>query len=42
VKRPARWTNLAAARACMPNWFTTVTERDVILLGSALFSPEKV
>ena len=23
-KRVARWTNFAAARACMPSWFTTV------------------
>ena len=26
----ARWTNFAAARACMPSWFTTVTLRDTI------------
>src|SRR5439155_9041971 len=26
----ARWTNFAAARACIPSWFTTVTDREVI------------
>ena len=29
-KRVARWTNFAAARACMPSWLTTVTCCDVI------------
>ena len=40
--RVARWTNFAAARACMPSWFTTVTLRDVMpaaRLGS--FSPRR-
>jgi hypothetical protein len=30
----ARWTNFAAARACSPSWFTTVTDRDVKLQNS--------
>ena len=38
-KRVARCTNFAAARACMPSWFTTVTLRDVIVPYALTFSP---
>ena len=33
-KRTARWTNRAAARACIPSSFTMVTERSVISSGT--------